>query len=86
MPVTIPASLTAPLNADSLDNEIVANRAALIAQGTLLNALETKVNTTPSPVVIVTITAAQETALAAVNAGSVAILRGPTADITLQRV
>ncbi len=98
-PLPVPASLTAPLAADALDDAIVANRTGLIAvtqaantQDASLAALATRVATleaatpaTPTPVVTIAITAAQETALAAVGVGSVAILRGPTSDIVLMR-
>lgn len=94
--VTLPGTIAAPLPADSLDNEIVINRNAVIAVGTLGNSVEGLVialtarvsvlETKPSPVVTVSITAAQEAALIGISPGSVAILQGPGTAILLQRV
>lgn len=92
--LTAPATLVAPIPADNLDNEIAANRAAILALVTEVNAkdariaaLEAKVTATPVPtaVVYIDITAAQETALAAVGVGSLVVLRGPTAQAILER-
>lgn len=100
MPVVIPAVVNVPIPADSLDDTIAANRAALIAVGNQGNALETALTaltgrvttlesrpSTPTPVVTIPVPASVETSLNSVAVGSVAILRGPSGvDFIVQRV
>jgi len=82
---SVVANRAALVAVTTLANTLEADAVALRARVTTLEASGPAPAPTPTPVATVAITAQQETALAAVAVGSVAILRGPLVDIVLVR-